>query len=63
MRLFVQNQIQQGFVNFDMAVVGDKSQFQKSVHEETGGAVPPVLVTIRQSRPGKRNGSSMATML
>jgi hypothetical protein len=55
MRLFVQNQIQQGFVNFDMAVAGNKSQFQKSVHEETGGAVPPILPTIPQGRPGKRN--------
>ena len=33
--LFVQNQIQQGFVNLDVAVVGDKSQFPKSIHEET----------------------------
>jgi hypothetical protein len=48
MRLFVRNHNQQGFVNFDMAVADDKSQFPKSVQEETGGAVPPVLPTIRQ---------------
>src|ERR1700704_369324 len=35
MRLVVQNDIQQGTVDFDAAVVVNKTQFSKFVHEET----------------------------